>query len=178
MTRQKLAEIALVESRKHIRETDGSNRGPGIEKYWTAVSYRDGYKDRQPYCAAAVCWMVAEAARFGVNWRSPLPTFAAVKEFLAWARKEMANGRAIVFTMNDPAYHPEPGDIICFLPKLSHLGVVVGFPGLTIDTVEANTSPEPLTPDEDRDGGGVYRRVRKITFGGYFIRLLTQAEPK
>lgn len=170
------AQIALAEARKIIRETEGSNRGPGISKYWDATTYRDGYRDRQPYCCAAVCWMIAEAKRTGVPWASGLPTTPSVSSFKNWALREQANGDATVFRFDDPRLHPERGDIICFLPVFSHIGVVVDMDKSAILTVEANTTPDASTPAKERDGGGVYSRRRNLNAKYTFIRLRTKGE--
>ena len=49
--RQKLIDIAM---RDEGQKETSRNRGPAIEKFWTATNYPDGYVNREPYCAAGV----------------------------------------------------------------------------------------------------------------------------
>jgi hypothetical protein len=170
MSKARLILISVAERDLNVRETLGSNRGPGIEKFWTATNYAAGYKDRQPYCAAAVCYWVAEAARAGVKFLAPLPRDAAVRNFLSWAKARQRAGQ-ILLTAD-----PQPGDIVSFLPHFSHIGLVVKRDGATVETIEANTTAAQSSLANEREGGGVYRRVRKLSICGTFIRLLTTKE--
>jgi hypothetical protein len=167
--------IAMAERDLGIRETLGANRGPGIERFWTATNYPGGYKDRAPYCCAAVCYWISEAAKKGVKWLAPLPKDAGCANFLAWARKREAVGHALVTKT------PQPGDIVCFLPHFSHIGIVAEVDGEHVATIEANTVEANAARahtdfSKERDGGGVYRRMRKMSLCGSFIRLLTPDE--
>jgi peptidoglycan hydrolase-like protein with peptidoglycan-binding domain len=54
--------VGLARADLGIRETEGKNHGPGIAKFWPATNYPTGYANREPYCAAAVCYWVKEAA--------------------------------------------------------------------------------------------------------------------
>ena len=49
--------VALAAAELWVRETS-KNQGPGVQKYWAATSYPDGYQNREPYCAAFVCWLI------------------------------------------------------------------------------------------------------------------------
>lgn len=171
MSKARLILLSVAEKDLKIRETLGNNRGPGIEKYWSATNYPEGYKDRAPYCAAAVCWWIAEAARCGVKWLAPLPKEAGVSNFAAWARRRQKDGMALVLREK-----PLPGDIVVFLPHFSHIGLVSELAGDCVYTIEANTTPAASELAKERDGGGVFRRVRKLSLCGSFVRLLTKTE--
>jgi hypothetical protein len=162
--------VSVAEKDLGIRETLGNNRGPGIEKFWPATSYPGGYKDRQPYCAAAVCYWVAEAARCGVKFLPPLPREASVANFLSWSKARQKAGQVVI------TKEPQPGDIVCFLPHFSHIGIVADLAGDCVETIEGNTTGAASSLAKERDGGGVYRRMRKLSICGSFIRLLTATE--
>lgn len=170
MANPRLVLLSVAERDLKIRESEGNNRGPGIAKFWAATSYADGYKNREPYCAAAVCWWVAEAGRCGVRWLAPLPREAAVRNFLSWARRRASAGDVMFAAV------PLPGDIVCFLPHFSHIGVVAKAGAGEVETIEANTTAGAASLAKERDGGGVYRRTRKLGLCGSFVRLLTASE--
>jgi hypothetical protein len=143
--------IKIAESQLGIFETS-KNHGEGIAKYWTATTYPDGYDNREPYCAAAVCWMVREAGKFTDATR---PKTASAYGFESWAEK---NGLKL-------SKHPssvKAGQIVIF--SFSHIGICVketDFRG-NFETIEANTSQQGVTGSQ-RDGGGVWRRSRNLS---------------
>jgi len=130
-----------------IREVS-HNRFPGDGKLWLdCADYPDGWNDRQPYCAAFMCHVVASAVRAGAKVRS-LPTTASVSAFRAWAR---AKGWT--------ASKPQPGDMFTLLPSgTSHIGLVERVDGDVIHTIEANTGAAG-----ERDGDGFWRKTRRIS---------------
>lgn len=55
--RKKLIDIA----RRDVGKVETSrNQAPWIKKLWTATTYPTGYEERQPYCAAGVCYCIRE----------------------------------------------------------------------------------------------------------------------
>ena len=63
--------------------------------------------------------------------------------------------------------NPEPGAV--FFMQLGntwrgHCGIVTRVVGPKILTIEGNTSPEPDDADADREGDGIFRRVRTMDF--------------
>ena len=55
--RKKLIDIA----RRDVGKTEVSrNQAPWIKKYWAATNYPHGHDERQPYCAASLCYDVRE----------------------------------------------------------------------------------------------------------------------
>lgn len=91
--RTQLLDIARMDVGK--RE-ESKNQAPWIAKLWTATNYPDGYKNREPYCAAGLCycvmrWLsredVLEAFGFTPEqaeaWRCHSP---AVFDWVRWAK--------------------------------------------------------------------------------------------
>lgn len=142
--------IRIAEGELYVRETS-KNRGPGIEKYWAATTYPDGYQNREPYCAAGLCWAIREAAK-GLDHAWQVPRTAAAFGYDEWARANTSAGIAYRVT---PA-KAQAGDIVVF--NFSHVGLVVGRDASgSLQTIEWNTNEAG-----DREGGGVYRKVRAL----------------
>lgn len=55
--RLKLIEIARLDKDKI---ESSRNQGSWIKKLWSATNYPEGYDERQPYCAAGVCYCIRE----------------------------------------------------------------------------------------------------------------------
>lgn len=128
-----------------IKETS-RNQGPGIAKYWSATSYPAGYTNREPYCAAFVCWAVREASDKGAKYS--LPTSARAYAAMDWAKVNKGRGVQVV-----PVSKAQAGDIVVF--KFSHIAIVEKVYKSSIHTIEGNTDGKG-----SREGDGVYRRVR------------------
>lgn len=126
------------------------NQGEGIAKYWTATSYPDGYKNREPYCAAAVCWLIKEAGLF--------PEEKRPKTALAFGFEDWATDHGLKLVKRPSSV--KKGDLVIF--PFSHIGVAFTDSDSKGDfqTVEANTSGT-LRGDQ-RDGGGVFCRRRNL----------------
>lgn len=150
-----LVDLATQELIKDIRETS-KNQGPEIAKYWTATTYADGYKNREPYCAAFICWLFMTAAA-GRKVPFTLPRSPVAYDFEAWARANAGKGVGFVTK-------PQAGDVFT-LATASHVGLVVGVNGSTVTTIEANTDGSG-----SREGDGVYKRSRSIASVRKFIR--------
>lgn len=171
MTNPRVA-IARVAARYlGVREVT-SNRSPELATFWPYTSYPNGMADRAPWCAAFVCACTAIASAETPDLDlAHRPTSASCSGLLEWAR-EPKNG-CLVFGPHDPKYRPLAGDIVNFLPHLSHVGIVAedydnaGF----ISTIEGNTNGEG-----SREGDGVYRKRRAISFPGFFIRVPAKGE--
>lgn len=143
--------LVLAKDELWVREKEGKNHGDGIAKYWPATTYPSGYADRQPYCAAFICWLVRQAAPKPCLF--DLPTSPKAFAFEAWAKKQ--EGRGVELIGKSEAI--EPGDIIVF--EFSHVGLAeqrVGKGKTEVHTIDANTSPG----SGDNEGGGNFRRTR------------------
>jgi hypothetical protein len=145
-----------------IKETS-KNQGPGIAKYWPATTYPDGYKNREPYCAAAVCYWIHEACA-DRKIAFDLPRSARAFDFLTWPSKELNQGLLYLNKRADLL----PGDIVVW--EFSHVSVLEHPAPKTqthLRTLDANTSPE----SGDNEGGGVYRRTRDRTLARGIVRI-------
>jgi hypothetical protein len=146
------------------------NRGPKINKFWSATTYPSGYVDRQPYCAAAMCYWVREWLRDPAvvaalsltpakaeMWRCKS---ARAFDWIDWAKK-----RELAVLSDSPTNRLRVGDIMVF--DMSHIGIVTDDSGSKVYTIEANTGA-----NGGRDGDGVFRKVRDRSLARAFIRLL------
>lgn len=165
--RKRLIEIARLD----VGQTEAStNRGPAMKKFWPATDYGDGYADRAPYCAAAVCYWVREwlkdaevlsalgmTAKQAEAWRCKS---AAAFGWRDWAKKKG------LLVMNDSMSNIlHTGDLMVF--DCSHIGIVVNDHGDWVDTIEANTGSSST-----RDGDGVWTKTRHRSAALCFVRLL------
>jgi peptidoglycan hydrolase-like protein with peptidoglycan-binding domain len=151
-----MVELAKGQLLLNVRETS-KNQGPEIKKFWSATTYPDGYENREPYCAAFMCWLVREAVG-GRTVPFSLPRSPLAYDFEKWATANAAKG--VSFTTA-----PKAGDIFT-LATASHVGLVVGVDGSSIITIEANTDGSG-----SREGDGVYKRTRSISSVRKFIRI-------
>lgn len=171
--RETIAHVAATQV--GVRETDGQNRGAGIEKYWAATDYPDGYAHREPYCAAFVSWCVREADRLRPEIALPKVGFAAVRRWLGWAGSP-GSGCLLLppcAICTPDTLLPEKGDLWVMLPSLSHIAVVEHCERnkgtVWLHTIEGNTSTRGV-----REGEGVMRQVRCFDHGSA-IRLPCRA---
>ncbi len=142
--------IRIAESQVGIFETS-KNHGEGIAKYWTATDYPEGYENREPYCAAAVCWMIRETGRFSDQDRPKTPSAFG---FESWSR---ARGLKLL----KPPSSVKRGDLVIF--EFSHVGIATSDSDKDgrFSTIEANTSG--TSQGNQRDGGGVFRKTRNLS---------------
>jgi hypothetical protein len=128
-------EIGVVETSK--------DRGPGIEKYWTATSSgSSGYG--QAWCAAFVCWVIRQS---GVLPETALPKNANAFGFANWARTA---GRSFTQLRSSPR-EIFPGDIVMF--NWSHVGIAT--------TRSVNGAFKSV--DGNTGAGGVFERNRTLS---------------
>lgn len=139
--------MATAASQIGTTEATGRNDGP-VVKYLTAVGLRQG----DPYCAAFVYWCGREA----LGPANPFPRSGYSPDMVRtpdWTR-----GRGPM---------PAPGDTfgIYFASKgrIAHTGLVAGIRGNSLITIEANTSPAPAAGEADRNGDGVWRKIRPLS---------------
>lgn len=162
-----IAEVA----RQYIGTKETStNQGPHLAEFWAATNYPDGAKDRQPWCSAFATFCVREGDRRSpeLALRVP-PVFPAVAQWLPWARDPKTG--CVIFTAKDveaAKFTPMAGDIVVFLPRLSHIGIVAqDYHGVgPVATIEGNTNAAG-----SREGDGVWAKSRALSFCGSFIRV-------
>lgn len=147
--------VALASAEVGVREEPmDSNRGKRVEEY-QAATWLDG--SGWPWCAAFICWLFKRA---GVpeSWR---PRTAGAWDFENWARK--SGGQAELLK---PGRHRiKAGDIVVF--RFSHIGLAEKDQrGDAVETIEGNTDASG-----SREGGGVYRKIRKVSQVRSMIRV-------
>lgn len=167
------AELFLDIARRDVGQTERtSNRAPWIEKYWPDTSYPKGHEDRQPYCAAAVCYWLAQLGRelrgegelkntFGMDstafnkWRC--------KSARAFGWRDWARDKGLQVLPESAT--AQPGDIIVF--DFSHVGLVEADLGKSgFATIEANTNAAG-----SREGDGCWNKTRARHLAQCLIRL-------
>lgn len=162
--------IAAV-AREYIgtRETS-NNRGPHLAEFWAETNYPNGAENREPWCSAFATFCVKEGDRRSraLKLRVP-PFFPAVAQWLPWAKQPETG--CLVFTPREVRlglYKPLAGDIVVFLPILSHVGIVAAdfISGEVVKAVEGNTNETG-----SREGDCVTAKHRALGFCGSFIRV-------
>lgn len=170
--RKKLIDIA----RKDRNKVETSkNQAKWIKKLWDSTTYPEGFEERQPYCAAGVCYCIQEWLRdqevlkaFGFTeskaekWR---PKYASVyrapngNNILDWAK---ANRLQIL--EKDANFHT--GDLIIY--TYSHIEFyVTDSDNKNIICIGYNTNS-----DGSRDGDGCFEKERTRKLIKCAIRLL------
>ena len=165
--RQSLVEIA----RRDVGKVEVTrNRAPWIQKYWSATTLPNGHTDRQPYCAAAVCYWVQQ-------WLALPEVLAALKMTPAQAERwrcksakafdwlDWAAARKLEALSDRPTERLRVGDLMVF--DISHIGIVRDDDAKGVYTIEANTGNGSV-----RDGDGCFERVRPRSAARAFIRLI------
>jgi hypothetical protein len=147
--------MAYLADQIKVRESGGNNRGAWVEAFLRSVGLGPGYA----WCAAAVNFasLVAEAP----CPKRPESNPAAVIGWRSWARK-----RGYLVDA------PKRGDIAMHrtTADTGHIGVVVKVIGPLVYSIEGNTSAGE--DGSQRDGGGLYRRVRTKGFWSWgFARI-------
>ena len=140
--------ISLCKSQLQVRETNGSNQGPGLQKYWDSVGW-DGYASRSPWCAAFVTWIIEQT---GVLEDKDRPKTASAFAYRQWANKHphLAQRRVNPQTVY-------AGDIVVF--KFSHIGMAIeNSNGGYVQCIEGNTNAAG-----SREGHGVYIKKRALS---------------
>ena len=148
----------------------GRNRAPWIQKFWPATDYPEGYANREPYCAAAVSYWVAQWLKDAAVLANLGMTAAAAERWRcksagAFRWLEWARSKGVRTFSDSPGLKLLPGDIMVF--DMSHIGIVESATiGSTIYTIEANTGATG-----GRDGDGCFRKIRTRSLARGFIRL-------
>ena len=165
--RQALVEIA----RRDVGKVEITrNRAPWIQKYWPATTLPNGHTDRQPYCAAAVCYWVREWLKIPEVMAAlkMTPTGAErwrCKSAAAFGWLDWANARKLDVLSDSPTERLRVGDLFIF--DVSHIGIVRDDDANGVYTIEANTGNGSV-----RDGDGCWERKRDRSAARAFIRLI------
>jgi hypothetical protein len=147
--------MATVEQ---VLEKARSQIGTREVGYSNKVKYNQWYYGRSvsgaayPWCAVFASWV---ADHVGMRANVDYPKSAGVAVCFAWF---IQHGRKV------SKYNLKPGDWCRF--TFSHVGIVEKvLSGGRIQTIEGNTSPG--SGGSQRDGGGVWRRVRPLSLIQY-----------
>lgn len=155
--------VFLAQGELNVRETS-KNQGQGIAKYWPATTYADGYKNREPYCAAFVCWLVQQVSGTLKAVPFSLPRSPVAYDIIKWGSSNQARG---IQAINPDTGRILPGDILVF--TFSHCGIAEkASANGPVATIEANTDPG----SSDNEGGGVYRRNRSRNLIKAVLRII------
>lgn len=173
---EKKAALALLIdiAKRDVDQVEVSrNRAPWIAKYWPDTSYPDGHKNREPYCAAAMChWLATWGRELAAAGELKATLGMTLVQFEAWRCKSArafdwplwAGKRKL--TILTQLGVPRPGDIMVF--DMSHIGIVSDLSGYHhVHTIEANTGA-----NGSRDGDGCFAKTRARSLARCFIRLL------
>jgi len=134
-----------------VREELGANHGKYVDDFLKSCGLSPGY----PWCAASINWC---CEMLGVP--NPDKSDAAVIGWRNWAR---TTGR-----LNS---EPKRGRLCYYLHAngTGHIGIVKGFDGGLVSSIEGNTSSG--NQGSQRDGDGLFRRTRKETVWEGYISL-------
>lgn len=173
LLRQKLVEIA----RQNVGKTEVTrNQASWIKPLWTATNYPSGHDERQPYCAAGMCWALREwlkdadvldamgmSAKEAELWRCKYAScYKAPKaNWIYWAGKVGAK-----LLPPDAVIHT--GDFVVY--KRSHIELAVGDTGIEprIKVIGYNTSGAGFS----RDGEGCAEKIGSRNDVLNFIRVM------
>lgn len=152
-----LKAVEIGKSQLHVRELTNNNDGKEVEAYLKSVNLGKGYA----WCMAFVFWCFQKAAE-ALGKTNPVPKTAGVLDCLAKAKAKK------YLIINDP----KTGDqgIMDFGGGKGHTYIVTERRGVSVFTVEGNTSADPKYAGEDREGNGVFERNRPTSGTKCYIR--------
>lgn len=137
-----------------VEEVDGTNCGPRVNQYKSATNLPPN--EPWPWCAAFVDWVVKQAMEAtGIKETSSFkrPKTAGAWDLENWSRKQDGSTQ----TKKPHNGDIKAGDIVVF--TFSHVGFAIedAKDGAVV-TVEGNTDTAG-----GREGGGVFRKTRKLS---------------
>ena len=150
--------ISIAKSQVGLKETS-KNQGPGLEKLWTATTYPDGYKNREPYCAAGMCWVFQQSGLFSEKERPKTPS--------AFGWEAWGNGLPKKVQVISKPSSIKRGDAVIF--SFSHIGIATSDSDKSgnFQSIEFNTNAQG-----SRDGDGVWEKTRNLGLVRSSISLL------
>ena len=148
---QRLVELAKKEV--GVEEIGRTNCGPRVNEYKSATWLPPDQP--WPWCAAFIDWLVMRAmADSGQKFTFERPRTAGAWDLENWSMKQDGSTWT---KLNPQAGDIAAGDIVIF--TFSHVGLAIGIPSKgMVETIEGNTDG-----NGSRDGGGVWRKQRKIS---------------
>jgi hypothetical protein len=150
-----IASRIITPARSQLGQNVSYNANAGaIAQYFRSTNLSNGAANKQPWCAAFVCWSIQQSGLFDEATR---PKSAAAFDFDDWAKQEKVRNRVAIY------YRPKdikPGDITVF--SWSHVGIAIeASSGYKFKSIEGNTN-----------GGVIAIRNRDITNVNYLIRVV------
>lgn len=148
---QRLVDLALKEV--GVQEIGNTNCGPRVNEYKAATWLPAG--QAWPWCAAFIDWLVMTAMEeSGKAFTFERPRTAGAWDLENWSMKQDGSTWT---KLNPQASDIAPGDIVIF--TFSHVGLAIDAPARgMVETIEGNTDG-----NGSRDGGGVWRKQRKLS---------------
>ena len=139
----------------------GNNRGKAVETYQAACI--PAIPPGSPWCAAFVVYRLRNAAHdLALEIPADWPRSGYCPDHGNWGRRTK-NWISQQDASKDFS-KVRIGDLALFwfapLNRLAHIGIVTGVFPWGVYTVEGNTSPEPDEDEPEREGDGVFRKVR------------------
>ena len=151
----KLAErlVELAKKEVGVEEIGGTNCGPRVNEYKAATWLPAD--QAWPWCAAFIDWLVMTAMEeSGRKFTFARPRTAGAWDLENWSMKQDGS---TWLKLNPQASDIAAGDIVIF--TFSHVGLAIDAPAKgMVETIEGNTDG-----NGSRDGGGVWRKFRKIS---------------
>jgi hypothetical protein len=144
------------------------NQAPWIKPYWPSTTYPEGYANREPYCAAAMCkwvddWLaLPEVIKAFGKSKAELEKWRC-KSARAFDWQDWAKAKKLPILGENAVLHT--ADVVVF--DMSHIGLVYNDDEKSFYSIEANTGATG-----GRDGDGCFKKVRNRTLAKCFIRLL------
>jgi len=148
---QRIVELAKKEV--GVQEVGNTNCGPRVNEY-KAATWLDPVHS-WPWCAAFIDWLVMTAMEeSGKKYTFNRPQTAGAWDLQNWSMKQDGSTDT---KLNPQAKDIGEGDIVIF--NFSHVGLAIGSPvkGI-VSTIEGNTDGSG-----SRDGGGVWKKERKVS---------------
>jgi hypothetical protein len=148
---QRIVELAKKEV--GVQEVGNTNCGERVNQYKKATWLP--YEESWAWCAAFIDWLVMTAMEeSGKKYTFERPRTAGAWDLQNWSMKQDGSTWT---KLNPQAGDIEEGDIVIF--KFSHVGLATGSPVKGIfPTIEGNTDG-----NGSRDGGGVWKKERKVS---------------
>lgn len=150
--RQKLIEI----HRRNVGKVEVTkNRAPWLKTLWSATSYPNGMDNREPYCAAGMCWGLREWLKLPAVLAALNMTAAAAEKWRcksagAFAWGHWARDKGLLMLDENDNFHT--GDIVIF--RRSHIEIYVDdLPGGKFTAIGYNTNSAG-----SRDGEGCFEK--------------------
>lgn len=150
--------MEVAKTQLFVREKTGHNDGKEVEEYLKNVGLPAGY----PWCAAFVYWCF-EKASVALVVPNPVTRTGGVLDHWAKTKGKKLHGLDC-----------NAGDIFImdFGSGKGHTGIVTAVRGTKVLTIEGNTSADPSYAELDREGNGVFERIRSISSIKGFIRYI------